>query len=233
MRTKAENLGVPADNFAHDVTDTLLVPSSLSQPSSCTSSDSFVVHDTERLAEPWLSLPLGDLDKLTFMNKALDLQVEDEKADLPPAIQNALGWMETRSEDERIDQREAMICQIEMLAQECRSSGASDDWLSLADDIVKGVSGDVNGPALLKLALDAGFHDVPCVATLCDGHPLFGPLAFSGNGTPLDAPAPKSIQSLGDDCRKNNEDLVKSLKEDQWSQQLYQIVGRQRRAIGC
>ena len=92
----------------------------------------------------------------TAMAQALGQKVDEPNSELPAAVTKALQWMELRSVDERIAEREKLICRIEAMAAQCRETGECDRWFASADSILKGVSMDVNGPLLEKLANAVG-----------------------------------------------------------------------------
>jgi hypothetical protein len=82
-----------------------------------------------------------------------------------------LRWQVGRSSHAIIAEREALISDIERMAQEFRRNGDCDSWLQHACPLVKGMAAGVNGPLLEHLALAIGHDDFKCVNLFRYGTP--------------------------------------------------------------
>ncbi len=86
---------------------------------------------------------------------------------------------------------------------------------------VREVVKTVNGQLLADLAEAVGHADAAAVELLRQGAPLYGNLENCGLGVPRDVTPAKAIEALRGSCEQSNENLFASLKEDQYSQELY------------
>ncbi len=124
------------------------------------------------------------------------------------------------------DEREALILEIERKAEEFRRNGDCERWLQQACPIIKEAAAAVNGPLLEYLAHLIGHGDLDCVD-------LFR------YGTPWQASAPQQhvflfvagasiysdeLAQLWWKCRDSNDELLRSLHEDETSAELHRLT---------
>ena len=130
----------------------------------------------------------------------------------------AVEWLQTKSSTQVREAREAVTRAIETMARELRETGATTRWYVLtqfsatvtcdqcarmqarfanADEGVRAVCRDVNGPLLEVLAKKIGYHDSSCVDLFRLGCILIGLLDKSGNGVP---PKPRQTEMLAQEA---------------------------------
>ena len=123
-----------------------------------------------------------------------------------------------------IKEREIILQRIERLAAEFIRDGSVAKWSSGRDDVLINATQGVNGPLLELLCEITHDPDIECVALFRDGAPLFGTLATSGNGTPLDLPASTTPDELLSGRLSKNIELTAKGKPDAHSAKLMEIA---------
>ena len=132
--------------------------------------------------------------------------------------------MAQRTEEEAIQQREAIMDAIEILAGEMHANGTKRAWSKgVKDPALLKVSQEVNGPLMELLAKRAKYHDVESINLFRKGAPMVGKLARTGNGVAHDDPPDRSVEELRAERAETNAAVRKGLHEDtKWSAQLLQ-----------
>ena len=82
------------------------------------------------------------------------------------------------------------------------------------------VSSQVNGPLLEILADSCGFHDRACIELFRKGGDIIGPLACSGNGTPIDVNFSYDVSKLIEQRPVRNEKLIEKVRVDEFAGEL-------------
>ena len=123
-----------------------------------------------------------------------------------------------------INERELILQRIERLAAEFIRDGSVAKWSSGRDEVLINATQGVNGPLLELLCEITQDPDIECVALFRDGAPLFGTLATSGNGTPLDLPASTTPDELLSGRLSKNIELTAKGKPDAHSAKLMEIA---------
>ena len=83
----------------------------------------------------------------------------------------AVEWIANRTASQVIEEREAIIAQLEWADLLMRESGACEDWFRGCDDEVRAVAGDANGYLLEQLLAASDYCDKACVELLRQGAP--------------------------------------------------------------
>ena len=112
-----------------------------------------------------------DAAKIQFCKNAIAAEYDFAKpAVISEQAASAIEWSLKKTSCEAACAREKIICQIEQIAHKMWSSGEAQQWLEgCADEAVKRIAANVNGPLLLCLAKLAGYHDTACVDLLRHG----------------------------------------------------------------
>ena len=142
-------------------------------------------------------------------------------------VWDAVHWVNERSSDHIIAERERIIQSIEDEARELHASGAVHKWFDGADAGVRTVAQGVNGPLLRELAVRTDFQDLACVDFFRAGAPAIGPLPVSGSGVPAPRAEAQPISALLSSAQQENRVLVGTLKEDATSETLLQQLAQE------
>ena len=162
--------------------------------------------------------------KLLFVKNALE-QPDPFKAD--PAVradvEGAKKWIADHRPDVVFEDREETMQCIERHAQKLWASGEVDRWFLGCDAGVRRVSRGVNGPLLDDLVEAADHCDHACPDMFRHGAPLFGELAISGVGVPLELEAP-ACGDIPVDSLTHNEEMLRGLVLDSCAEELWRSV---------
>jgi len=123
----------------------------------------------------WVFLLYTDEDerKIRFALDALDGTDPFELVgELPPDVEEALAWQVSRTPLEVIQQREAIMANLEAAGQTMWENGLCADWLRGADKGVANVSATVNGVMLTDLCRAVDFRDFESVEMFRAGNIL-------------------------------------------------------------
>ena len=171
------------------------------------------------------SLSTFATNTLDFIKAALASDISFEcSPSLSQEVMDALAWMESRSQEQIVCEREAMLCGLERHAEQLVKSGACSAWLNEADPYIKVISESVNGPLLEELARATLYHDVECVEFFRSGARLVGPLDVSGSGKLIDTSPHQSTDELRVGALERNRALLGSLSEDTFAEQLLELT---------
>ena len=86
--------------------------------------------------------------------------------------------MAARSDGQIMEEREEMICMLELASHKMWESGLCDKWFQGADDTLKKVTKGVNGPLLAALLQASGHVDCNCTELLRRGVRLCAGCSF-------------------------------------------------------
>ena len=115
-----------------------------------------------------------DKRKIRFALEALNGEDPFELVgELPLDVEEALAWQESRTPLEVIQEREAIMTNLEAAGQAMWEKGLCADWLRGADTWVAKVSATVNGVLLTDLCRAIDYRDFECVEMLRTGNLLF------------------------------------------------------------
>ena len=125
-----------------------------------------------------------------------------------------------------VAEREALIVEIERKAEVFRKSGECVRWLQNACPVIRESVAGVNGPLLEHLAHLVGHADHECVDLFRDGKPgqaicihVASLCSVAGACIYSDELAPPWWK-----CRESNEELLRSLREDETSAELHKLT---------
>ena len=148
-------------------------------------------------------------------------------ADAPVSgdVARAIAWEASKSPEEVIRQREAIISRIERQAKSFVQNGRAAAWRAgAADGKIERLISDVNGPLLDLLLREAAHKDVECCEAMRRGFPLLGELPFTHNGSAERIEASDSAESLREVARVHNEEVISSLRGDPLSAELFKLT---------
>ena len=135
-------------------------------------------------------------------------------------ILQCFDWMASKTSDEIIARREAMLRAIELDAVRFINEGITASWLATADEQIKVISQEVNGPLFEMLLCAVDHKDTQCPELFRSGAPLLGRLPVSGNGTMIQKQEHRPIECLRRCAGKNNVALINRIKEDQFADEI-------------
>ena len=161
--------------------------------------------------------------RLTLKETSMLQFVEDACADmaafacatiLDDDVHECLQWMFERTAAEAIRDRELILCGIEADARRLSDTGAVSRWLDGADEHIRMISGEVNGP-LFELLLHVAEHpDKDCADLFRYGAQLLGKLPFVGNGKKEKKKSHDSLHMLWHTAEHDNANILQRLRED-------------------
>ena len=115
---------------------------------------------------------------------------------LPAVVEECFVWMKQRSAAEAMQQRELITQAIERDGLGFFENGAVNDWFGDADNEIRRICKDLNGPLLGLLLQISGHGDKKCADLCRHGAPLLGKLPTTRNGNAEKTKQYESLESL-------------------------------------
>ena len=170
---------------------------------------------THTQAECGSGISPDDERKLNFIINARKIGPKgDEVPNLSTQNMNAIDWVAQRTADQRHNAREIAIQAIETHAEKFRITW--DSWMSVADDKIKCVSRDSNGPLMEALSNIGGYDEPDFVNLFRLGGHILGNQVHHGIGAHRE---PKKAagdieKKLHARARQRNRRTLKRLRDD-------------------
>ena len=168
-----------------------------------------------------VTMPEKDEGMLKFALDAFsDTECFESVIDLPEDLLDCFEWMCERTEEESIACREAMMCSIEKDAKYFIDEGLANDWFGDADNSIRTIGHEFNGPVFEQLLKLSDHVDRDCPEMFRKGASLMGKLTRSGIGKPETKKPHEPISQLRESAEVGNLRIAAKLREDPHSDEL-------------
>ena len=140
-------------------------------------------------------------------------------------IVRCCSWQKGKSVGDIIRYREDVTNWVENLGCQLRKSGRCEAWFDGADQCVRRIACDVNGPLCEALVAECAYEDTVVADVFRTGGPLYGDMQVCGIGKPCaEGASARDVEDLRKDIWGSNKLLAKELRKNAFEEEFHKMV---------